>query len=107
MSIPISSILYIRGQGTGLAGTIDDGEIAIGEKVALVGPVSVVEATVHGIEVERQIVPTASSGQEVGLWFKKVEPSSLADGVTRNDNGTYSVFSLVVTQRVKSWWRIW
>ena len=72
----IEASYNIGGRGTVVTGTIDKGQIKVGEEVELVGFGKRLKTTVTGVETFNKTMKSAQAGDNVGLLLR---------GVTRDD----------------------
>jgi translation elongation factor EF-Tu-like GTPase len=109
----VSSIFYMRGHGIVLAGRIDSGSIAIGDRVAILSPRAAKRAVVAGLERvgTKELLTDATEGQEIAILCRDVQIEEIADGVERGDDGGWKVVNLSVSSAedsTKPWWsRLW
>ena len=77
----VQDVFYIRGRGTVVTGTVEDGSVRVGESVSLRRTDgSAMEVTVSGIEKFRQISDTAVRGENVGILLRGVEKDQVGRG---------------------------
>ena len=112
-AVRIKDIFYIRGQGMVLAGRVESGTVWSGARALLVTPTISVAAVLAGLERNRELVPSATAGEDVGLLIRGVEPSALTGGVecAEPDEGgappTWNVVDVIVEEAPKRWWEFW
>ena len=63
-----------------LLGTIEQGEVSVGDAILVTAGVEEVRAEVTGIEIFRAVLQTAKEGQEIGLRIEGVDPELIAPG---------------------------
>jgi elongation factor Tu len=111
-SVRIEDIFYVKGQGMVLSGRVETGKVCIGARVVLRTPVTSVLAVLSGVERNRQVVRCASSGEDVALMIRQVDPSQLTGGIefVQSDENVVSpwrVLSLLVEETPNRWWEFW
>ena len=67
-------------EGAILLGTIEQGEVSIGATILITAGLEEVRVSVTGIEIFRAVLQTATTGQEVGLRIRGVDPDLIAAG---------------------------
>ena len=67
-------------EGAILLGTIEQGEVSIGDTIPITAGLEEVRVSVTGIEIFRAVLQTATTGQEVGLRIRGVDPDLIAAG---------------------------
>jgi translation elongation factor EF-Tu-like GTPase len=112
-AVRIKEIFYMRGQGMVLAGRVESGTVWSGTRALFVTPTTSRVAVLAGLERSRELVPSPTAGEDVGLVFRDVEPSALAGGVVRaaaDKDGsppTWKVVDLRVEEAPGRWWEFW
>ncbi len=108
MIVQFDGMFAIKGQGVVLSGSVEEGEIYIGQKVTLVSPHSNLDIRVKGLEFERKIVAKAIQDQRVAVMFDDSNFSEIEDGFKKvPDSFEYEVISLKAINCEKPWWKLW
>jgi elongation factor Tu len=105
--LPVESAFSITGRGTVLAGRLARGRIAIGDPAILKTPSREVRCVVTGIEKARQILESASAGDEVGVLCREIEPQHLSDCYEGEDDARHLKAGVVLVPAPKRWWEFW
>lgn len=71
-SMPIEEVFTIRGRGVVAQGTIQKGDIRIGDKVRIICDDEVIDTEVVGIEINRKQLDEAKAGDTAGVLLKNV-----------------------------------
>jgi translation elongation factor EF-Tu-like GTPase len=94
-----------------LAGRVESGKVCVGENAILRTPDTSVPTVVIGVERDREFVSCASSGENVALMFREVDPSGLQGGLERVQIGpnqqAWRVLTLEVVNAPRRRWEFW
>ena len=78
--MPIEGVFTISGRGTVVTGKIEQGQIASGEKVEVLGLGGLKESVVTSIEAFNRVQTHAAAGENVGLLLRGVKQADVARG---------------------------
>jgi elongation factor Tu len=78
--MPVEDSFYINGMGTVITGRIERGNVAVGQKIDLVGLGATQTATVGSIEMARKMLTEAKTGDNVGLILKGIDKTLVKRG---------------------------
>lgn len=78
--MPIEDVFSISGRGTVVTGRIEQGQVKVGEEVAVVGPKPVQKYSITGIEMFRKQLDLAQAGDNVGLLLRGVKREDVGRG---------------------------
>ena len=107
LKIIVESVFSL-GHTSVIAGTVESGQIYIGDKVQIKSPSSFVVSKVKGVEVDRKIIPSAKAGAVVSLMFGEIDFGQIEDGIVREEGTAgFGVSSLVIEHLPKRWWEFW
>jgi elongation factor Tu len=78
--MPVEGVHVIEGRGTVATGLIEQGTVAVGQKVEVVGLGGLVETVVTSIEAFNRPQATAEAGMNVGLLLRGVKADQVERG---------------------------
>ena len=99
--------MHIEGQGTVLTGILSGGDISIGKHLDIRSPQASARFTVAGIEINREILTTAKSGDSIAVLARDLELAKVSDGFRVIEGGGYEIKSLVLVEPSRKWWEFW
>jgi translation elongation factor EF-Tu-like GTPase len=76
----VEDVFSIRGRGTVVTGRIAAGTVQVGDAIYLHHSGNVITTVVNGIEILRQVVQQAETGDNVGLLLRALERNQVARG---------------------------
>ncbi len=76
----IVDVFTIRGRGTVVTGTIEQGRVRVGDVLELRGMSDPLEVVVSAIEMLRKKVDQAAAGDYVGILFKEITREDVSSG---------------------------
>jgi elongation factor Tu len=76
----IEDVFSIKGRGTVATGRIDQGKLAVGDEVEIVGIRPTKKTTVTGVEMFKKLLPDAQAGDNVGALLRGVERTDIERG---------------------------
>jgi elongation factor Tu len=76
----VEGVYSIEGLGTVATGKIEQGRVAVGDKVEVLGLGETVETVVTGVEEFRRTLPSAGAGQNVGVRLRGVKADEVQRG---------------------------
>ena len=80
--MPVEDIFNISGRGTVFTGTIERGDIKMGDTIEIVGsPVFTFKSRIRGINIGAQTVSEAKQGDKVGLLLSGIDISQVSRGM--------------------------
>jgi len=79
-NMTIVDVFSIRGRGTVVTGTIDQGRVRVGDVLELRGMSDPREVVVSAIEMLRKKVNQAAVGDYVGILFKDITKEDVSTG---------------------------
>ena len=78
--MPVEDIFSISGRGTVVTGRIEQGKIAVGEEVEIVGIRDTVKKVVTGVEMFKKLLDAGEAGDNVGLLLRGTERTDVERG---------------------------
>ena len=78
--MPIEDVFSITGRGTVVTGRVEQGTLAVGEQVEIVGLRDVQTTTVTGVEMFRKLLDEALAGDNVGLLLRGIGKDDVERG---------------------------
>ena len=78
--MPIEDVFSITGRGTVVTGRVEQGVLAVGTEVEIVGIRSTQKTTVTGVEMFRKLLDEARAGDNVGLLLRGVGKDEVERG---------------------------
>ncbi len=76
----IEDVFSIKGRGTVATGRIDQGKVAVGDEVEIVGIRPTKKTTVTGVEMFKKLLPDAQAGDNVGALLRGIERTDIERG---------------------------
>jgi elongation factor Tu len=78
--MPIEDVFSIKGRGTVATGRIEQGKIAVGDEVEIVGIRPSRKTTITGVEMFKKLLPDAQAGDNVGALLRGIERDDIERG---------------------------
>lgn len=78
--MPVEDVFSISGRGTVTTGSIERGQVKIGDKVEIVGLKDTVETTVTGVEMFRKEMEEGQAGDNVGCLLRGIKKDEVDRG---------------------------
>jgi elongation factor Tu len=78
--MPIEDVFSITGRGTVVTGRVEQGELAVGTEVEIVGIRPTQKTTVTGVEMFRKLLDSAVAGDNVGLLLRGIGKTDVERG---------------------------
>jgi elongation factor Tu len=79
--LAVEEVHSIEGRGTVVTGRIEQGTVAVGQKVDVVGLGGLVESVVTSVEAFNQSKRLAEAGENVGMLLRGVKPDQVERGM--------------------------
>ncbi|MDQ6685870.1 MAG: hypothetical protein M3Z16_12185 [Pseudomonadota bacterium] len=108
-TVRIDDVFAMRSRGMVLAGSVQKGRVAAGDRAILRTPSAAIATVVAGVEQERKAVRSASAGEKVALLIRWIDPDELRDGLEPGQGtpGEWRVVALEVVNVPRRWWQVW
>ncbi len=78
--MPIEDVFSIKGRGTVATGRIEQGKVAVGDEIEIVGIRDTKKTTVTGVEMFKKLLPDAQAGDNVGALLRGIERDDIERG---------------------------
>ncbi|VAW08713.1 Translation elongation factor Tu [hydrothermal vent metagenome] len=78
--MPIEDVFSITGRGTVVTGKVEQGQLAVGSEVDIVGIRELQKTTVTGVEMFRKLLDSAHAGDNVGLLLRGIGKEDVERG---------------------------
>jgi len=78
--MPIEDVFSITGRGTVVTGRIEQGKVAVGDTVEIVGLTDTSSTTVTGVEMFRKLLDDAQAGDNVGVLLRGTKKEEVERG---------------------------
>lgn len=78
--MPVEDVFSISGRGTVTTGSIERGQVKVGDKVEIVGLKDTVETTVTGVEMFRKLMEEGQAGDNVGCLLRGIKKDEVDRG---------------------------
>ena len=79
-SMPIEDVFSITGRGTVVTGRVEQGTLAVGDPVEIIGLRELQKTTVTGVEMFRKLLDSAIAGDNVGLLLRGIGKEDVERG---------------------------
>ena len=86
--MPVEDVLSITGRGTVATGRVEQGVVAVGDDVEVVGLGAAKTTVVTGIEMFRKLLDEGRAGDNVGLLLRGVDKAEIERGMVLAKPGT-------------------
>jgi elongation factor Tu len=86
--MPIEDVFSIKGRGTVATGRIEQGKIAVGDEVEIIGIRPTKKTTITGVEMFKKLLPDAQAGDNVGALLRGIERDDIERGQVIAKPGT-------------------
>jgi translation elongation factor EF-Tu-like GTPase len=103
----VIDIFSVPGRGAVLAGTLESGELATGDRLQLKSPLGSIEVVARGLERNRKVIARARVGESIAILTGPLDLESVSDGFKEDAEGTRRVVALTIRDSNKSWWEFW
>jgi len=78
--MPIEDVFSITGRGTVVTGRVEQGKVAVGEEVEIVGLTDTSKTTVTGVEMFRKLLDEGQAGDNVGVLLRGTKKDEVERG---------------------------
>jgi elongation factor Tu len=78
--MPVEDVFSIKGRGTVATGRIEQGKLAVGDEIEILGIKPTKKTTVTGVEMFKKLLPDAQAGDNVGALLRGVERDDIERG---------------------------
>jgi elongation factor Tu len=78
--MPIEDVFSIKGRGTVATGRIEQGKVAVGDEIEILGIKASKKTTVTGVEMFKKLLPDAQAGDNVGVLLRGIERDDIERG---------------------------
>lgn len=86
--MPIEDVFSIKGRGTVATGRVEQGELATGDSVEIVGLGETTKTTITGIEMFNKSLDNAQAGDNIGALLRGIEREDIERGQVLAKPGT-------------------
>ena len=78
--MPIEDVFSIKGRGTVATGRIEQGKVAVGDEIEILGIRPSKKTTITGVEMFKKLLPDAQAGDNVGALLRGIERDDIERG---------------------------
>jgi len=78
--MPIEDVFSIKGRGTVATGRIEQGKVAVGDEIEIIGIRPTKKTTITGVEMFKKLLPDAQAGDNVGALLRGIERDDIERG---------------------------
>lgn len=108
----VIDIFTVPGRGSVLAGTLESGELAIGDRLQLESPQGSIQTVARGLERNRKVVARARVGESIAILTGPLDLEAVSDGFKEEAEGVrrpvaLTIRDLKIKGSKKRWWEFW
>jgi len=90
--MPIEDVYSISGRGTVITGRIEQGQVKVGDDIAVVGGKGIPKTSVTGLEMFRKSMDSAQAGDNVGCLLRGIKREDVSRGGVACKPGSLKAF---------------